>query len=74
MKKILNGGGSLSEDLIKEATLLFSNATIFSAYGMNSSIFLFSRFLSSYFFYQFIQRTCCYQLSFIFSLELYVQA
>ncbi|KAJ1694975.1 hypothetical protein LUZ63_011673 [Rhynchospora breviuscula] len=34
VKKILNGGGSLSEDLIKEATVLFPDATIFSAYGM----------------------------------------
>ncbi|XP_078170928.1 acyl-activating enzyme 14 isoform X1 [Carex rostrata] len=37
VKKILNGGGSLSEDLIKEATVLFPNATIFSAYGMTEA-------------------------------------
>ncbi|KAJ3688742.1 hypothetical protein LUZ61_017906 [Rhynchospora tenuis] len=37
MKNILNGGGSLSEDLIKEATVLFPDATIFSAYGMTEA-------------------------------------
>ncbi|KAJ4773326.1 2-succinylbenzoate--CoA ligase [Rhynchospora pubera] len=37
VEKILNGGGSLSEDLIKEATVLFPDATIFSAYGMTEA-------------------------------------
>ncbi|CAI9292905.1 unnamed protein product [Lactuca saligna] len=34
VKKILNGGGSLSANLIKEATNVFSTAALFSAYGM----------------------------------------
>lgn len=33
VKKILNGGGSLSANLIKEATNVFSTAVLFSAYG-----------------------------------------
>ncbi|KAL8192310.1 hypothetical protein R6Q57_027977 [Mikania cordata] len=34
VKKILNGGGSLSSNQIKTATDIFSNATLFTAYGM----------------------------------------
>ncbi|KAL4563445.1 hypothetical protein LXL04_027487 [Taraxacum kok-saghyz] len=34
VKKILNGGGSLSPNLIKEATTIFPKATLFTAYGM----------------------------------------
>lgn len=34
VKKILNGGGSLSTKLIKDATDIFSNARLFTAYGM----------------------------------------
>lgn len=32
--KILNGGGSLSDKLVKDATDIFSNATLYTAYGM----------------------------------------
>ncbi|XP_076897395.1 2-succinylbenzoate--CoA ligase, chloroplastic/peroxisomal-like [Bidens hawaiensis] len=34
VKKILNGGGSLSTSQIKDATDIFSNARLFTAYGM----------------------------------------
>ncbi|KAI3710055.1 hypothetical protein L2E82_39828 [Cichorium intybus] len=34
VKKILNGGGSLSPNLIKHATNIFPKATLFTAYGM----------------------------------------
>lgn len=33
VKKILNGGGGLSINLLKSAAHIFPNATIFSAYG-----------------------------------------
>lgn len=33
VKKILNGGGGLSVELIKEAIKLFPRATLLSAYG-----------------------------------------
>lgn len=42
VKKILNGGGSLSAKLIKVATNVFSRAVLFSAYGW--FIFTFSSF------------------------------
>ncbi|GKA05476.1 2-succinylbenzoate--CoA ligase, chloroplastic/peroxisomal [Tanacetum coccineum] len=32
--KILNGGGSLSDKLVKDATDIFSNASLYTAYGM----------------------------------------
>ncbi|KAK9055963.1 hypothetical protein SSX86_027050 [Deinandra increscens subsp. villosa] len=34
VKKILNGGGSLSTNQIKDATAIFSNAGLFTAYGI----------------------------------------
>ncbi|KAI3680888.1 hypothetical protein L6452_35667 [Arctium lappa] len=37
VKKILNGGGSLSAKLIKDATNIFSRATLFTAYGMTEA-------------------------------------
>ncbi|OMO73825.1 AMP-dependent synthetase/ligase [Corchorus olitorius] len=37
MKKILNGGGSLSLDLVKDATISFPRAKILSAYGMTET-------------------------------------
>ncbi|KAJ0017235.1 hypothetical protein Pint_11245 [Pistacia integerrima] len=36
VKKILNGGGSLSAELIKDATKYFPKAKLFSAYGLSS--------------------------------------
>ncbi|XWS09667.1 hypothetical protein CRYUN_Cryun39dG0008800 [Craigia yunnanensis] len=37
VKKILNGGGGLSHDLIKDATKFFPRAKLFSAYGMTET-------------------------------------
>ncbi|XP_031260380.1 2-succinylbenzoate--CoA ligase, chloroplastic/peroxisomal isoform X3 [Pistacia vera] len=37
VKKILNGGGSLSVELIKDATKYFPKAKLFSAYGMTET-------------------------------------
>ncbi|KAL6542687.1 hypothetical protein OROHE_010207 [Orobanche hederae] len=37
VKKILNGGGGLSVDLIKQATKIFPRATLLSAYGMTEA-------------------------------------
>ncbi|XP_031405872.1 2-succinylbenzoate--CoA ligase, chloroplastic/peroxisomal isoform X2 [Punica granatum] len=37
MKKILNGGGSLSPELIRGATIIFPKAKILSAYGMTEA-------------------------------------
>lgn len=40
MKKLLNGGGSLSAELMKDATELFPRAKLLSAYGSDLSIFV----------------------------------
>lgn len=48
VKKILNGGGGLSVELIKGATQIFPNAKLLSAYGMfpfNPVSFLSKAFL-----------------------------
>lgn len=37
VRKILNGGGGLSEELTKCASHLFPHAKILSAYGMSTS-------------------------------------
>ncbi|KAL0310505.1 UNVERIFIED_CONTAM: 2-succinylbenzoate--CoA ligase, chloroplastic/peroxisomal [Sesamum angustifolium] len=37
VKKILNGGGGLSAELIREATKIFPRATLLSAYGMTEA-------------------------------------
>ncbi|PIA53300.1 hypothetical protein AQUCO_00900108v1 [Aquilegia coerulea] len=37
LKKILNGGGQLSAELIRDATEIFSNAKLISAYGMTET-------------------------------------
>ncbi|XP_027339571.1 2-succinylbenzoate--CoA ligase, chloroplastic/peroxisomal isoform X2 [Abrus precatorius] len=37
VKKILNGGGSLSLELIKDTSILFTKAKLISAYGMTES-------------------------------------
>lgn len=49
VKKILNGGGGLSNGLIEDAIKFFPRAKIFSAYGMSLfSLCSFSLFLFSY--------------------------
>jgi acyl-activating enzyme 14 len=40
VKKLLNGGGSLSAELMKDATELFPRAKLLSAYGSDLSIFV----------------------------------
>lgn len=40
VKKLLNGGGSLSAKLMKDATELFPRAKLLSAYGSDLSIFV----------------------------------
>lgn len=37
VKKILNGGGGLSVELVKDATIFFSRAKLLSAYGMTET-------------------------------------
>jgi len=41
LKKILNGGGSLSTQLIEDATKCFPRAKLFSAYGILSFLHSF---------------------------------
>ncbi|KAF5203957.1 2-succinylbenzoate--CoA ligase, chloroplastic/peroxisomal [Thalictrum thalictroides] len=51
LKKILNGGGQLSVELIRDATEIFSNAKLISAYGMTetcSSLTFMTLYQSSY--------------------------
>lgn len=38
VKKILNGGGGLSLELVKDAIRLFPRATLVSAYGVFSNL------------------------------------
>lgn len=60
VKKILNGGGSLSAELIKDVSIFLPRAKLISAYGALFFPLLFTYcFLKLIFFWLTPSSTCC---------------